>query len=53
MYKNPIDFTHKSVYAEMDRQIEQDRYNRYYMLISFVVGFFIAMALAIYLLKNI
>lgn len=53
MYKNPIDFTHKSVYAEMDRQIKQDRYERYYMLISFVVGFFIAMALSIYLLKNI
>lgn len=53
MYKNPIDFTHKSVYAEMDRQIEQDRYNRYYMLISFFIGFVLAMSIGIYILKHI
>lgn len=52
-YKNPIDFTPRKVYEEMDRQAELDREEKVMILLSTIIGLFIGMALMIYILKHI
>jgi hypothetical protein len=48
--RNPTDFTHKSVYEEMDRQAAHGRKMRTYYLVfraaswfAFVIGFLVAL----------
>lgn len=51
MYKNPMDFTPKEVYKELDRQAKYDREHRFYFKVCFVIAVFTAMAIVVLVLR--
>ena len=51
--RNPIDFTPRSHYAEIDRQAAYDRRSRFAYKVAFVLAVFLGMAGMIYVLKSL
>lgn len=51
-HRNPIDFTPKSFYQQMDAEAAHDRRFRFAFKVAFVLAVFIGMAGLIYILKR-
>ena len=51
-HRNPIDYTPKSVYQQMDADAAYDRRFRFAYKIAFILAVFIGMTGVVYLLKR-
>lgn len=51
--RNPIDFTHKSVYDQMDEDAAYHRRWRFAYKVASAIAFFVGFAGALYILKSL
>ena len=51
--RNPIDFTHKSVYDQMDEDAAYDRRRRFAYKVGSAIAFFLGFYGAFYILKHL
>jgi hypothetical protein len=51
--RNPIDFTHKSVYDQMDEDASYQRRWQFAYKVASVIAFFIGFLGALYILKHL
>ena len=51
--RNPIDFTPRSYYAEIDRQAAYDRRSSFAFRVAFVLAVFLCIAGIVYVLKHL